>query len=216
MKKTTFVLLRHGETEWNLQGRRQGQLDSPLTALGKLQALAAGRYLAARPAFDGVYSSDLRRASQTAQLVLGEEAGKLVLEPGLRERHLGVLQGLTVEEAGERHPEAIEAYNAPDPATPIEGGESLLEATDRAMACLKALAERHEGGRVLVVTHGGLLTVIFKRVVGVPLGVRRRFHAPNASIHRIGVAQDGRFELLSWCGTEHLEGLNQHVLDVPL
>ena len=104
-----LIAIRHGETEWNTQDREMGQLDSPLTSRGVRQAHAIAHRLSRVP-FGALYSSDLGRAVATAG-VIGERCGKQVrIAPGLRERHMGIFQGLTVAEMRERFPRERQDY----------------------------------------------------------------------------------------------------------
>ena len=97
MNRTQIVIVRHGQTEWNIRGIRQGYLDSPLTARGMAQAKALAQRLA-REKFTALYSSDLGRAVQTAQEIADVTGHTIVTDARLRERHLGILQGLNAEE----------------------------------------------------------------------------------------------------------------------
>jgi broad specificity phosphatase PhoE len=98
-----LIAIRHGETEWNAQGREIGQLDSPLTERGIQQArLVAGRLN--QGVFHALYSSDLGRAIQTAEIIAAKCQKPVQLDAGLRERHMGIFQGLTLPEMRERFP----------------------------------------------------------------------------------------------------------------
>ena len=159
MNRTTLVLVRHGETAWNVEGRIQGHLDVPLNETGLAQADATGRRLAGEK-FDAIYSSDLIRAYRTASPVVANPDAEIVREPRLRERHLGVLQGLTGEEALARQPAAWKVFKARDPALPLEAGESLGGFARRIVDFVEEKLAAHSGGRVLMVTHGGALDAV--------------------------------------------------------
>jgi broad specificity phosphatase PhoE len=135
---TTLLLVRHGETDWNAEGRLQGHTDLPLNEPGRRQA----RTLAGELAGDGieaVYSSDLARARETADIVAERLGLPVVLDPDLREKDWGTWEGLTGEER-----ERVELV-----------GETTEAHRERMLRALGAIAARHPGGRVLVVTHGG-------------------------------------------------------------
>ena len=139
-----MVLLRHGETEWNRQGRLQGSGDSPLTARGVKQASASGQRLRHRN-FVAAYCSPMLRAKRTATLVLDEleAAPELVDEPRLRERCFGVWEGLQWSTIEAEHAESLKrAQSEPDYAIP-GGGESRQETLERALGFLSSLTERH-------------------------------------------------------------------------
>ena len=118
MSDTVLTLVRHGETEWNAAGRIQGHLDIPLSVIGFAQSAAIGQRLGGE-AFDAILSSDLERALQTARPIVRHPGQTILRDARLRERHLGVLQGLTGEEAAMRHPQAWQAFKARHPDAPL-------------------------------------------------------------------------------------------------
>jgi broad specificity phosphatase PhoE len=151
---TLLLLVRHGETDWNADGRLQGHTDRPLNDYGRRQA----RELAARltgDAVDAIYASDLARARETAEIVGAELGLPVVLDADLRERNWGTWEGLT---PGER--DTVEF-----------AGESPEEHRERIMRAVHRIAERHPGQRVVVVTHGGSMRRIQAAVTGVALPV---------------------------------------------
>ncbi len=109
---TTLLVVRHGETQWNLEGRWQGHLDSDLTELGQRQARALAKH-PAMETVDRVYSSDLGRALATAHEIAVRRGLGIHREPRLRERHLGIFQGLTRAEMTERFPEEVARMDDP-------------------------------------------------------------------------------------------------------
>ncbi len=151
-----LVLVRHGQSEWNVQGRWQGQADPPLTAEGRAQATRAAAALAPLlPA--GLYASDLRRAAETAR-ILGRALGlEPALEPRLRELHVGEWSGRTHDNIRERWPDVLARFRQGDPDARPPGGETPRELRVRVDAALAEIAARHAGGRVVVVTHGGVV-----------------------------------------------------------
>jgi broad specificity phosphatase PhoE len=151
---TTLLIARHGETEWNREERYQGHADPPLNETGRAQAEALAEKLAAEPV-QAVYSSDLRRAAETAEIV-GARLGLAVEhEPGLREIDVGSWQGLTKAQIDGR---------------PWDG-ETYEQHADRVTQALHAIAARHPDGRVLVISHGGTLRRVQQAVLGEPLPV---------------------------------------------
>lgn len=199
--KTTVVLVRHGETDWNVQGRIQGHVDIPLNTLGLAQADATGRRLRDQ-AFHAIYSSDLVRAYRTA-LPTVDDPARVLREPRLRERHLGVLQGLDGVEGPVRQPAAWQAFKARDPEAVLEGGERLIDFARRAVDFLEEAARRHPGGRILIVTHGGLLDAIYRHATGMSLSAPRDFPIYNASVNV--VSHDGAgWRVDDWGDVSHL------------
>jgi len=151
---TTFLIARHGETDWNREERYQGQADPPLNEAGRAQAAELAEKLDA-DAIDAVYASDLRRASETAEIV-GARLGLPVEEElGLREIDVGSWQGLTKAEIDGR---------------PWDG-ETYDQHSERVLRALRAIAARHPHARVLVVSHGGSLRRVQQVVLGEPLPV---------------------------------------------
>jgi broad specificity phosphatase PhoE len=160
-----LVLIRHASSTWNDERRIQGQLDPPLSERGREQA---GK-LAARlrgVALEGFYSSDLQRALETAAAIASEVGRDPVLVPELREVALGEWEGLNREEITARYPEAWESWRTAPSWDVIPGGEGTHAFEGRVGAALDRLLARHHTGRVLVVTHGGVIQVALLRAVG--------------------------------------------------
>ena len=156
MTLTTFALIRHGQTDWNVQRRLQGSTDIPLNDVGRGQARDAVETLAGFE-WDGIVSSPLSRAAETADLIaagLGLTVARHL--PELTERSFGPAEGMM------DGPE-LDALRTPGG---FRGAESEDDAADRGLAALEALAEEYRGGRVLVVTHGSLLRVSLSRAAG--------------------------------------------------
>ena len=151
---TTLLLVRHGETDWNAAGRLQGHTDRPLNEYGRRQARElAERLVGERIA--AVYTSDLARARETAEIIAAPLGLEVVLEPGLREKNWGNWEGLTADERA-----SIEY-----------AGESTEAHRERVLDALNRIVEAHPGERVVVVTHGGSLRRIQAAVSGVALPV---------------------------------------------
>lgn len=197
-------MVRHGETDWNVERRIQGHIDVPLNAAGLTQATAAALGLAGQ-AFNAAYSSDLDRAWQTARTAAAALGLKLASAPGLRERHYGVLQGLTAAEFSVQHPDVHARYLARDPDYDFETGESLAAFAARIVAAVELLAERHAGESLLLVSHGGVLDICYRRATGRPLSAPRDFAIPNAALNWFEVGPDG-WRLLAWADQSHLDG----------
>jgi broad specificity phosphatase PhoE len=152
---TTLLLVRHGETDWNADGRLQGQTDRPLSDFGRRQAQQLADELEGER-LEAIYSSDLARARETAEIV-GERVGLAVaLDPDLREKDWGNWEGLTAVER-----DRVEFV-----------GESTEEHQERTLRALRRISERHPGdGRVLVVTHGGSMRRVQTAALGMALPV---------------------------------------------
>jgi len=200
-----LILVRHGETLWNLEGRMQGHGDSPLSALGVSQAEALARALVGER-IEALYSSDQQRARNTAQPIAAALGLELHLDARLRERHLGVLQGRTVEELARDEPDLLARWRARDPEWVVPGGESLAAKHERVLAGLGAIVDGHPGARIVVVTHGGGLDAAFRHALDIPLRAPRRFSLLNASLNVV-VALDGAWHVRTWGDVRHLDGL---------
>jgi broad specificity phosphatase PhoE len=151
-----ILLVRHGQSEWNADGRWQGQADPPLSELGKQQAVAAARALGM---VDAVYASDLVRAHHTAELVATQLGSDVVLEPRLRERSAGEWEGRTRAEIEAGWPGYLESGRRPPGYEP---DDSVLA---RVVAALDAITTAHDGD-VLIITHGGVVRVLERHLGG--------------------------------------------------
>ncbi|NMG14775.1 histidine phosphatase family protein [Aromatoleum bremense] len=202
-RNTRLCLVRHGETAWNAERRLQGHLDVPLNEIGHVQAEATAASLAGHR-FAAFYCSDLRRAQQTAAAAGRTLGFGATLEPELRERHYGVFQGLTYDEARERFPQDFARFHARDPDFAFCGdGESLGAFAARIHRALDRIAARHAGRQTLVVTHGGVLDIAHRLATGKALDAPRDFTIPNAALNWIEF--DGcRWHLLAWADQAHL------------
>ena len=160
-----LILVRHAASTWNDERRIQGQLDPPLSERGREQA----RRVAERfrdVSVDGFYSSDLRRARDTAAAIAGVLGREPELLPELREVALGEWEGLNRDEIVARYPEAWERWRDHPSWDIVPGGEGTDGFESRVGTVLDRILERHQSGRVLVVTHGGVIQVALLGVLG--------------------------------------------------
>ena len=201
-------LVRHGETDWNRELRFQGHLDAPLNALGMQQAQRLGLHLAGqgpRP----LLVSDLLRTRQTAEPLAGQWQKPALSERLWREQAFGVIEGLTLAEVQERYPEVVDGWRRRDPDFAPQGGESRRQFHARVMQAVQALVQQcsqHGWHSPVVVSHGGVLDMIYRSATGQPLAGPRECTIPNAGLNH--VRTDGvRFEIVQWAQTDHLEGL---------
>ena len=208
---TRFCLVRHGETDWNSEKRVQGQIDIDLNAIGEAQARAVRAGLAEH-SFAAVYSSDLLRAWRTAQLATAGLGLAVSPAPTLRERHFGVLQGTTAQEASVQRPDALHHHRARTPDYDCETGESLIVFAARIMGELGTLAARHAGQNVLVFTHGGVLDIVHRAATGRALDAPRDFALPNAAFNWVEHS-DNRWRLISWADCNHLDRALDEMLE---
>jgi broad specificity phosphatase PhoE len=193
---TTLILARHGETDWNRENRFQGHADPPLNALGRRQSAELAETLAGE-ALARVFTSPLRRASETAEIVARRLALEVEpLEP-LREIDVGAWSGLTRDEVAARFPDAYARWLERAPHG-FEDGETYDQLAARVLPAIRRLAERHPSETLLVVTHGGPSRVIQAHAAGIDYAEARRretvlancavcrFAVENGDIRRIG------------------------------
>lgn len=202
MNSTILFLVRHGETTDNAERRPRGQGHGALNELGLAQAGALGRRLAG-VAFSHLYSSDLHRAEQTAQAIARYSGHELHRCECLRERHFGIWQGVLWSEIRASYPDIWAAYHVGDPDAPIPGGESTRQLQQRSVECLEAIARRHPGEQIVVVTHGGVINSLLRHTLGIPLGALKRFESQNASLN-VFRFDDGVWFLETWGDVSHL------------
>jgi probable phosphoglycerate mutase len=202
MSKTQFIVIRHGETAWNAQSRIQGHLDSPLNEEGLAQAVLVAERLAHEP-FSTLYSSDLGRALQTVQPIADRSGHEVVREPRLRERHLGIFQGLTGAQCEQQYRQEYAQFKLRDPDYPVPGGESVRQLFARVGSIFTELVSRHAGERIVVVTHGGVLDALHRFAAGIPLERPRDFPIFNASLNFI-CHEDQRWSVERWGDIAHL------------
>lgn len=204
MDATRLIVVRHGETAWNVDTRIQGHLDIPLNATGLWQARQLGDALAGE-AISAIYTSDLLRARKTAQAVADATGAALVDEPGLRERAFGSFQGRTFAEIEAEHPEQARRWRQRDPDYAPDGGESLRVLRERVIDTTHRLAARHPGELVLLVTHGGVLDVLYRAATRQDIQAPRTWQLGNAAINRLLWTHGHGLSLVGWADTQHLE-----------
>lgn len=198
---TQLLFIRHGQTDWNLELRFQGQTDIPLNAEGHAQAARMAARLAADP-HDRLLCSDLQRARQTAAPLATAWQQNPVALAGLREQHFGVLEGLTAEAIEGRHPELWQRWLEGDADWEPPGGESQRRFHGRVVDAVRELAAQAQG-RLAVVTHGGVLDMLWRTAHGLPLSGHRECEIPNTGLNHLRWA-GGTLHVDSWADAQHL------------
>ena len=224
MKSVRLLLIRHGETDWNRALRFQGQIDVPLNAMGLEQARRVGQRLAAMHRMGeadvpDLHCSDLQRAVQTATPITwasheasvgGEthsQAVPLTTQRALREQHFGVFEGSTAVENQTQHPDVWEQWRRFDANFALPGGgESTRVFHDRVISALLNLCRETDCADLTVVTHGGVLDMVWRHARGETLDGPRRCDIPNAGLNRVRV-EGGRFHIDAWGDVDHLAGM---------
>ena len=200
-----LILIRHGETEWNLEGRIQGYHgDSRLTANGEAQARQLALRLSTEPV-GALHASDSGRARQTAAPIAAALKMDVVFDSALRERDYGEFEGWTYLDLERKEPEAYRKFRSRDPEYAPPGGESSARFRDRIIAALERVAAAAQGRHAAVVTHGGVLGIAYRRITGASAETKRDYSLHNASINRILVC-GGRWSLEGWGDVAHLSG----------
>ena len=202
MKETEIILIRHGETEWNSQQRMQGHSNSDLSSVGQAQIQALGQWMKNVP-FDHIYSSDSLRAKQTAEAITQFSGHELQFDQRLREKNLGVFEGLTSEEARERHPEVFRLFKTAGSKYVIDEGESTQQLQDRALEIVDEIRIKHPEEHVLLVTHGGFIRVVMKHSLGLSLETPTRFLIRNTGVFRL--VWEDKWLVSQMGGVSHLE-----------
>jgi probable phosphoglycerate mutase len=202
---TRILLIRHGETDWNVGTRIQGSTDIPLNARGLAQVQRLAQALADET-LHHVVTSDLSRAHATGAPLAQVTGAALRHDVGLRERAFGIFEGLTFEEIGQRHPEGAESWRRRDPAFGPDGGETLQAFYDRCVATAQRLAAAHAGESIALVAHGGVLDCLYRAATRLPLQAPRTWQVPNATINRLLWSPEG-FTLVGWNDDAHLQDL---------
>lgn len=192
---TRLLVVRHGETTFNREKRFQGWLDVPLSDFGSAQAKACAGYLARSPFIPvaRVYSSPLRRASQTAGAISEALGADVATDERLREIDVGDIVGMTWEEVEDEYPQLMEEYRRNPIATRYPGGESVLDVWDRAGDLLRHIALANQGETVVVVGHAIILKALICRILRLDVPYHRRMTLGNASLSvaEVGVHAGG-------------------------
>jgi len=204
MNSTRILAIRHGETDWNVATRIQGQIDIALNSQGQWQATQVAKALAEEE-IHAIYASDLSRAFDTAQAVAKDR--KLIITPHahLRERHFGHFQGHTWDDIQNQWPEDAELWRVRHPEwTPMGGGESLLMLQERLTQLVDELASSHAGQQVLWVTHGGVLDILYRMATGQDLQAPRTWGLRNTAVNRLLWTPQG-LQMVGWADDAHLD-----------
>lgn len=214
MTTTRFCLVRHGETDWNVDRRLQGHTDIDLNAHGIKQATQMAKALQAIDLqFDVLYTSDLLRAARTAKAIEDLFQVNAIADTALRERHLGALQGLTLNEAPLLEPELWNIHLQRDLHHELNGGESISQFANRIHGALEKIHRHHPGRTILLVSHGGALDMMYRLASNQPLAAEKVVSVPNASLNWISHDENG-WRVDRWADTSHLEALALDNLDL--
>ncbi|KAK7263105.1 hypothetical protein RJT34_30689 [Clitoria ternatea] len=198
-----IVVVRHGETAWNAERRIQGQVDVELNEVGRKQATAVADRLSKEPKFSVIYSSDLQRAFETAQIIATKCGGlEVVKDADLRERNMGELEGLFYGEVEKTKPMSYKVLvSKNDNQELLGGGESFAQLFERCKSALLRIGKKHKGQRVVVVTHGASIETLYKWANANAKYVGK---INNASITIFHLNGEDKWSLQVWGDVSHL------------
>ena len=204
---TRIIAVRHGETAWNVETRLQGHTDIALNDTGRWQAQRLAQALGDEEIAQ-IYASDLSRAHDTAQAI-ASIAAKLKtravqLHTGLRERAFGMFEGQTHAEIAEKWPEENTRWKHREPHFAPSGGESPTQLIERVARTVNELAAGHLGQQIVLVSHGGVLDMLYRLATNQAVDSPRTWELGNAAINRLLWTPDA-LTLVGWSDTLHLE-----------
>jgi ribonuclease H / adenosylcobalamin/alpha-ribazole phosphatase len=202
---TRTLLLRHGQTELSVERRFAGRGDIELTKAGRAQAAAVAARLAASGGIDLIVSSPLRRARHTAEAVAEATGAPIAVDENLVETDFGAWEGLTFAEVAERWPDAMNAWLASAEVAP-PGGESFTAVARRAVDTVERLVERHQGRKLVLVSHVTPIKTLLCRALLAPPAAMYRMHLDTASLCEIEWFGDGPAVVRSMNDVSHLLG----------
>lgn len=203
LQVTRILAVRHGETAWNRDTRIQGHTDIDLNEHGRWQAAQLAQALRDEP-IDAFYASDLSRAFETAQAVAQLQGKTVTKHLGLRERHFGQFEGCTWAQLESDWPEESSAWRRRVPDFAPVGGESLLQLQARVVQTMNDIASRHPGEQVLVVSHGGVLDILYRAATRLDIEAPRSWQIGNTAINRLLWTPEG-MSMVAWADTRHLD-----------
>lgn len=205
MNQTQFWLIRHGETDWNVEQRLQGWRDIALNQRGKQQAQSIGTFLKAQNIeFDAVLSSDLQRAVQTAQIIFTESKTPLIQDPQLRERNYGIYEGEPWKKMLQLVDHPAPEINLRDPDLFIPNGESLIVFHDRIVQTFNRIAKERPNQHLAVIAHGGVIDMVWRQLQGLDLTTLSPMHILNASLNHFSIDSQQQWHEIAWGQTDHL------------
>jgi broad specificity phosphatase PhoE len=209
--KKRVLLIRHGQTDWNMQGKWQGMMDIPLNAAGIDQAHALAQRLQDQP-IDAIYSSDLLRARVTAEIVADALHLPVYSDARLRELNLGVFQGMTHPEISAKFPKELEASRIDYMGFTYPQGESRMDMQNRAYAALMDILQGDKAQQIAIFSHGGTIRSLLLRLFPEQKELVSSTSLQNTSVTHF-VSDGEAHSLLDLAMTDHLD-VHQNVKSV--
>jgi len=201
---TRVLLIRHGQTYGNIEGRFCGHAETDLTPLGIAQAKALGQRLRETP-IHAAYASDLSRAHLTAHHALEGRGLGIVKDAGLREMHYGEWEGRSGSEIRAQQPDLMRDFFRC--LVPAPGGEDVATVRNRTAGTLRRIVGAHPGQTLVIVSHGNAIAAMLAELLGMPNEASWSFAVENTSITRMTFSSSGRVTLLGFNDAAHIEGL---------
>lgn len=196
----TLYIVRHGQTDWNLEGRIQGNTDNPLNETGFSQARTVGEQLG-QVTLDHVYPSGLKRAIQTAEAIAGN--APITPDPRLNERSRGIYEGRIGSEVNDEFRPRFRALD-----DDMDGGESLRSISERISEATREMAERHMGETVMVVGHSGVNPLVIAELIGLPPErAIAEIRQGNDEVYKLTVSPEGAVTIWKLIPEDRLEEL---------
>lgn len=200
---TRFILVRHGETTWNREGRYQGQIDTPLSDFGKWQGERVAAALKDIP-IDACYSSPLSRSYDTAVMCARHHGLAVTADDRLLEINHGEWEGMLAGEVAARYPDLLEKWRTTVVDVRMPGGETIVDVRDRAMAAFRDYAARHAGQTVLVVAHDAVNKAVLCSILDIDLSHFWQVKQDNTCINVFEYQDNGCWRLVLMNSTAHL------------
>ncbi|HOS68548.1 MAG TPA: histidine phosphatase family protein [Bacillota bacterium] len=206
---TRLYLVRHGETEWNKNGKVQGRTDTELSPEGVMQAELLARRLAGED-INVIYSSSLRRALKTAEIIAEYKQCEIIKSDKYHEICFGPWEGMTINEIKEKYSEHYRAYREDPVNFKLPGAETLIDLTERTYGAVMDIVSRHTGSNILLVSHGTAIKAVIIRILGLDIIDFKRFMIDNASVSILEFPEDDTEKPVLIClnDTSHLEEEN--------
>lgn len=202
--KTTIMLIRHGETEWNILGKFQGSTDIPLSNEGIRQAFMLKERL--KSDFDYIFSSPLKRAYETAKILCDESGKQVSIAEEIREINFGKWEGLTVKGIAEKYPDIFKEWRNDKREGKFCGGDmSTLNASIRAKNCIMEIANKHKGKKIVIVAHGGIIKAGLIGIFEWDMSMYHKIALGNTCVNTITFNDDMKPALLGLNDTNHLD-----------
>lgn len=201
--KTTVLLIRHGETEWNTLGKFQGCTDIALSEDGIKQAELLKNRL--KEDFDYIYTSPLSRAFETANILASGTDKEVTVAPEIREINFGEWEGLTIHEIAEKYPEVFKAWRTDKTESYICGGDSSIHnAANRAEKCILDIVSKHKGEKIAIVAHGGIIKAGLMGIFGWDMTMYHKMALGNTCINTLTFDDNLKPVLVALNDTNHL------------